>query len=212
MQPDNRPDVGEIVAKIAAKAQVIYFPVYNELQFLDTRPGRKLDCLHIVWPHRWEHDKNPEAFFQALFKLKNEKLAFKVSILGESFAEVPSIFEESREGLAEHIYHYGFVDTKTGYYDLLRCGDVIVSTAIHEFFGVAMLEGVYLGCYPLVPNRLVYPELYPSECIYNTDAQLFKRLKKFAQNPESLRQESLPMDFQRFTFDQFRSHFKLEDV
>ena len=44
-------------------------------------------------PHRWEHDKNPEAFFNVLFKLHEENEQFVVSILGENFQEIPEIWE-----------------------------------------------------------------------------------------------------------------------
>eukprot|EP00117_Sycon_ciliatum_P049484 scpid63693/ scgid0253/ Glycosyltransferase-like domain-containing protein 1 len=45
--------------------------------------------LHIIWPHRWEHDKNPEVLFAALKVLVTEGQKFCVSIIGEAYHEVP---------------------------------------------------------------------------------------------------------------------------
>ena len=61
--------------------------------------------LHIVWPHRWEHDKNPEAFFDILFKLHEESENFHVSILGENFNEIPEIFNSAHKVFDLEITH-----------------------------------------------------------------------------------------------------------
>lgn len=39
--------------------------------------------LHILWNHRWEHDKQPDVFFAILFELQDNDVPFLVSV-GES--------------------------------------------------------------------------------------------------------------------------------
>ena len=74
-------------------------------------------------------------------------------------------------------------------------GDVVVSTAQHEFFGVAMLEACRAGCVPLVPDRLAYTELYPNEQHrYRTRTQLLNKLQSYCRNIDYVRHEAPKRD------------------
>lgn len=39
-----------------------------------------------------EHDKDPETFFSVMYRLKNEKEEFLLSVIGETFSEKPGKF------------------------------------------------------------------------------------------------------------------------
>ncbi|XP_041118066.1 glycosyltransferase-like domain-containing protein 1 isoform X5 [Polyodon spathula] len=177
--PDYRPKDLEKI--IRPKCQVLYFP--------------------INFPNvKREHDKDPEAFFKTLLKLKEKGLNFQVSVLGETFTDVPDIFTEARNDLDACVSHWGYISSKEDYFKALCEADVVVSTAKHEFFGVAMLEAVHCGCYPLCPNALVYPEIFAAEYLYSTPEQLFKRLQNFCKRPDLVRKHHVKVDTDQFSW------------
>ena len=48
------------------------------------------------------------------------------------------VFEIARRELDEHVLNWGYQSSRESYLRVLQSGDVVVSTAIHEFYGVAM--------------------------------------------------------------------------
>merc|ERR1712107_11099 len=85
------------------KSRVCYFPL--NLPMGRGWPGEVLanPVVHIAWPHRWEHDKDPEAFFRVIFKLLEEGLDFKVSVIGQTYGQLPDVFEEARQKLGDEL-------------------------------------------------------------------------------------------------------------
>ena len=96
-QINPRPGKGSLMAKIQPRARVLYFPlVLLSPSAVDISSRGDGGILKIAWPHRWEHDKNPESFFECLTRLKSDGFRFRVAVLGESFEEKPPVFDEFR--------------------------------------------------------------------------------------------------------------------
>lgn len=152
------------------------------LGVIPVRRGKKTPGpLHLAWVGRWEHDKRPDRFFSAVRHLRTRGVQLRLTVLGQNFRFVPPEFEQARAEFQDCIEHFGFVESRGAYEDLLRACDVVISTADHEFFGVALLEAVAAGVLPLVPNRLVYPEIYPPTCLYEDDSSLVELLVSLAE-------------------------------
>lgn len=141
--------------------------------------------LHIAWASRWEHDKRPDLFFDALTQLKSAGISFRLTCLGQSFRTWPDAFLKAKQSFAEEMEHFGTIESHSRYLDALGRCDAIVSTADHEFFGISLLEAVGLGVVPVVPDRLVYPEIYPAACRYGqTPLHLTEHLANLARRKE----------------------------
>ena len=63
---------------------------------------------------------------------------------------------------------------------LLSQAEITVSTAIHEFFGISILEAIVHQTFPILPHRLSYPELIPAPfqkaTLYQSQQELITKL------------------------------------
>ncbi|MBD3267817.1 DUF3524 domain-containing protein, partial [bacterium] len=99
----------------------------------------------ILWNHRWDHDKQPQVFANALLNLHRKGIPFHVILCGEQFRENPTSFEQAKDILGGRILHYGYAPTQKKYLELLHQSDIAVSTANQEFFGISVLEAIAAG-------------------------------------------------------------------
>lgn len=141
----------------------------------------------VVWNHRWEYDKNPDAFFKALRAAADGGRAFRVAVLGEKFQQVPVVFFKAQVALAERVVQFGYVEDFETYAHWLQSGEIIPVTSNQDFFGASVVEAVYCGCRPMLPRRLAYPELIPrehhSEVLYDGDREFVERLDEMLREP-----------------------------
>lgn len=122
--------------KIEPKCQVLYFPVSFH-RMPQSRPDCNPTVLHLIWPHRWEHDKNPQLLTEVLLELNKRQVNFRISIVGESFNTVPDCFDNIKTKLGDKLVNFGHLPLEE-YYKTLVTGDIVISTAGHEFYGVSM--------------------------------------------------------------------------
>ena len=115
----------------------------------------------ILWNHRWSHDKRPGDFVHAMTKLAAEGLEFEIFALGEVERSGAEPHKRLKRQLPDRLACCG-AQNKSDYRDILHRADLVVSTAQHDFFGVAIAEAIAAGARPVLPWRLAYPELLPT--------------------------------------------------
>jgi glycosyltransferase involved in cell wall biosynthesis len=116
---------------------------------------------------------------------------FRLIVAGEHVDPNEPHFVAAREWLAPRTLAWGYAPDPAAYRAMLRQADIVVSTAIQEFFGISVIEAMYCGCVPVLPRRLSYPELLPAEhhdvCLYD-DGALADRLEAVIRDLPALEQ------------------------
>jgi len=154
-----------LVEKLSQVSSVIPVPTRTDLFPKLVTPEIKRPFT-IVWNHRWEYDKAPERLLGALRIFQESGIDYKIHIIGQQFRSIPPVFDEIRSELDGIIGEWGFIKDDGRYREVLTESHVVVSTALHDFQGLAVLEAVVAGCVPLAPDRLAYPELIPKDFLY----------------------------------------------
>jgi len=184
MMPEYRPKW--VVDEIRAKSGVLYPGCRFEAGEPSLRALSAASPPLIIWNHRWEFDKNPQAFFEALEAVLKRGAEFRLALLGENFQAVPKAFVHARSRYGSRIVQYGYVESREDYLKWLQQGAIVISTAEQENFGIAVVEAIRSGCLPLLPDRLAYPEIIPGDwhprVLYSDAQDLVRKLFRLIQD------------------------------
>jgi glycosyltransferase involved in cell wall biosynthesis len=180
MMPEYRPMW--LVDQIRAKAGILYPGCRFAADELPGAGSPRRSPPLIIWNHRWEFDKDPDQFFEALDAALANGAEFRLALLGENFQAVPKAFESARDRYGKRVVQYGYVQSREEYLAWLQRGAIVISTARQENFGIAVVEAVRFGCVPLLPGRLAYPEIIPqqfhSAVLYEDTGDLVQKLTR----------------------------------
>ena len=169
--PDQIPS--GIVPVLQAKSVVLPVPLEREAFFTREPSAPNNKPLNVVWNHRWEYDKNPDlllAVIQALNHSPQTEVCWH--IVGQQFRRVPEAFALIAAELntafngGQSLGSWGFLPLAE-YQHVLKTNDVALSTALHDFQGLAVMDAVAAGCIPLLPNRVAYPDFFAEQYLYS---------------------------------------------
>lgn len=147
--------------RIADKSRVVPIGIEDDVRWMegDIRPDRfGPGPPVVVWNHRWEYDKGPQAFLSCLDAAVEQGVGFRLAVMGQRFDEVPEAFSVMQERHGSRIVHWGHVETRAEYVGVLQASDIALVTAHHDFFGISVLEAALAGLTVIAPHDLAYPE------------------------------------------------------
>lgn len=137
--------------------------------------GKEPECgkepIRIAWNHRVEYDKGIEELYDCVLELHRQQQPFRLILLGQRFRKAPKAWQRLVDEFGEFIEVDGFILERSEYLATLAKADVVLSTSRHEFQGLAFLEAIALGCIPLAPKCLVYPEYLQPDYLYEGGAK-----------------------------------------
>lgn len=121
--------------------------------YSDQDPDMALKENIVVFPHRLDEEKNPDLF---------DWLADQFKYSGWQFIKTKEVCK-----------------TKKEYFEILNRAKIAVSFADQETWGIAQQEALFAKCFPVVPNKLSYKELYHRVFRFSELYESVQCIKKF---------------------------------
>lgn len=167
---DDEMDSPVDAASVASKMWVGYLGIEVDAcrrPVATAGPRRPL----VVSNQRWHHDKDLGSVLRAIRTAIDQGFDCDVALLGDPTGGEADDLAPLIAELGETVVVRGHLP-RDEYLEVLQRADVVVSAARNENFGIAVVEAVAAGAWPVVPDALAYPEVIPAEyhtaCLYSS--------------------------------------------
>lgn len=196
--PNIQGDQG-LIHSLKSKSVVIPVPISSLSEYAAQLKPHSIEeyqsgqVIKVAWNHRWEYDKGPKELYQLVQGLQDRGVLFELHLFGERFRNQPDEFGLLSQLLGADLHIHQYDNQFEDYLEKLSHCHVVLSTALHEFQGLGILDGLASGCFPLVPKRLSYVEMYPEQYQYDDLHDAIAWLESFQEGiePETLTQFKL---------------------
>jgi len=217
--PDHMP--AGLMEQLEQRSQVLGVPLPPDIDTIKLpadkqKNGEKL--LNVAWNHRWEFDKGPHLLLQIIQGCMDINLPVRFSLYGQRFRNHPEVFNQILQLLLEQSRKNSDlsgsimpIPDRHAYLESLAKQDVVLSTAEHDFQGLAIQEACMLGCTPICTRKLAYPEYLEEKFLYtaNNEAAADEVVEKLAGLWElkSARKPLPTTDISAYTVDQLKKEY-----
>ncbi|MBI5156865.1 MAG: DUF3524 domain-containing protein [Acidimicrobiia bacterium] len=187
------PDESQAHRLADVEAKSVVLPVGCDLASLTAGP--KVEPPLVLWNHRWDDDKDPVMFLDLMARLDTIGSEFAVALAGERFVDQRERLDGAVAALGSRVVLDGHL-SRDEYEAVLAAASIVVSTALQEFFGIAVVEAIHAGAFPVLPDRLVYRERIPASlhhlCLYASPNHAVRLLAEALADP-AMRSETAAM-------------------
>lgn len=162
--------------------------VFNQLGYITQ--DKVFSPLHksktVVFPHRYDFEKNPDIFCDVAENLSNQGINFVITT-GRKELTGTANYQRALNLQSKGILKIYSGLSKKEYYQLLSNSMIIFSSAKQDTVGNCILEGVTLGCTPVVNTGVSYEEFLPKKYIYTDGCvdEACELILKYIDNPSN---------------------------
>lgn len=135
----------------------------------------------VVFPHRWSADKGVREFVEIAGALPSVR--FVVTGFGVSHETPEELRRLYRQARSAPNLTFREREDAEAHLRTLSSARVVLSTAVQEGFGYAVMKAVRCGCIPLLPNRCCYPEFFPRPYLFDSVPEAAQMLASFLATP-----------------------------
>lgn len=155
----------EVLSEVRDRSRVIYTGIDVDTMRVPRVVGAS-GSIRLFFPHRMRSDKGVDRLLKFIKALIERDPKLDITLVSrpgytQVWDEIKSLVTTETIGWLE----------RGAYLELAATCDIIFSNPRHENFGLAVLESVAMGCYPILFNGLSYAELFPSSVLFDSEEE-----------------------------------------